>query len=93
MPGQRNAIGGCEERGGCTGLQVFGARSYFAHREKERHKGRLDEAEMRATPEANSDREILTQPREENKQRNKWNNRDGLGHSNDSVNQRLMGKE
>lgn len=36
---------------------------------------------------------VLTQPREENKQRNKWNNRDGLGHSNDSVNQRLMGKE
>lgn len=57
MPGQRKAIGGCEEGGGYTGLQVFGARSCFSHREKERHKGRLDEAEMRATLEANSDRE------------------------------------
>lgn len=57
MSGQRNATGDCEEGGGCAGPQVFGVRSYFSHREKERQKGRLDEAEMRATPEANSDRE------------------------------------
>ena len=35
---------GSAEGGGGTVLQVFVTRSFFSYREKERHKGRLDEA-------------------------------------------------
>lgn len=35
---------GSAEGGGSTVLQVFGTVSFFSYREKERHKGRLDEA-------------------------------------------------
>lgn len=54
MSGQGNATRGCQEGSATTGVW---SRKLFLTQGKERHKGRLGEAEMQATPEAGSDRE------------------------------------
>ena len=47
---------GCAQGGESTGLQVFGALSFFSHSAKERHEGSLDEAKKQVIHEVNSNR-------------------------------------